>query len=102
MKRCCDNCFHGHYNLSERGEEIYCTENGYSKELVTPEYVCESHEYIQGYEEGVEYNGCADSETIARYLDKYEYEPNKVEEVLKRFEGISKKESTSKVLKKQK
>ena len=49
--KCCGNCFHGHYNLSERGEELYCTENGYSEVDVDPNYCCEEHQFEEGYEE---------------------------------------------------
>ncbi len=51
IKKCCGNCFHGHYNLSERGEELYCTENGYSEVDVDPNYCCEEHIFEEGYEE---------------------------------------------------
>lgn len=47
--RKCDNCYNGHYNFSERGEELYCDINEYLLELVDPENCCESHRYIEGY-----------------------------------------------------
>ena len=53
IKKCCGNCFHGHYNLSERGEELYCTENGYSEVDVDPNYRCKEHVFEEGYEEDI-------------------------------------------------
>ena len=46
------------------------------------------------------YTGCQDSEQIAKYIDKINYEPEKREEILRKFYHllIRNKKSTSKVL----
>lgn len=53
--RNCDNCYNGHYNYSERGEELYCDINEFLLEQVEPEDCCISHRYIEGYSDE-EYN----------------------------------------------
>ena len=108
MRRSCDNCMHGHYSLSANGEELYCDECGYDDGLVNPGDCCGLHEYIPDSDEYTKaindviseiedkpviskYNGCADSEVIANYVDKIEYDENKTEEVLKRFDSSLKR-----------
>ena len=53
--RNCGNCYDGHYNLSDRGEEMYCDETGYSEEDVSVEEGCEWHRFIPGCEEEKNY-----------------------------------------------
>jgi len=50
--RNCDNCSNGSYGLDcNTGEEtLYCREAEYEFE-VSPEYVCDSHEFIDGLED---------------------------------------------------
>lgn len=103
MERCCDNCFHGHYNLSDRGEEIYCDEDKAQPVWVEKNYVCELHKYEEEVLTEVnplnmKYNGCADSVVIADYIEKIEYVPEKTEKILKRFENVSNKGKSPKVL----
>lgn len=52
--RNCNNCFDGHYNLSERGEELFCGDS-FFEEKVDPTNTCESHRYIPGMEEDKNY-----------------------------------------------
>lgn len=53
--RCCGNCYNGHYNLSDRGEEIFCDETGYSEEWVSENECCEWHRFEPGYEDEKNY-----------------------------------------------
>lgn len=53
--RCCGNCYNGHFNLSERGEEMFCDETDYSEEWVSEDECCEWHRYEPGYEEEKNY-----------------------------------------------
>lgn len=53
--RKCSNCYNGHYNLSERGEELYCDEIEFVEELVKDDDCCEDHIYIPGMEEEKNY-----------------------------------------------
>lgn len=48
--RCCENCYNGHYNLSERGEELVCDNNEFQEEYVREEHVCDCHRFISGME----------------------------------------------------
>lgn len=49
--RTCDNCFSGHYNLSDRGEEMFCDESEYMEEKTNPNDICEYHRFYPGMEE---------------------------------------------------
>ena len=53
--RKCDNCYNGHYNLSERGEEMFCDETEYIEEETKPDDTCEYHRFIPGLEEEKNY-----------------------------------------------
>ena len=53
--RKCNNCYNGHYNLSERGEEMYCDETEFMEEVTNSESTCEYHRYIPGFEEEKNY-----------------------------------------------
>lgn len=53
--RNCDNCYNGHYNLSDRGEELFCDESEFTEELVDSDGVCEYHRYYPGMEEEKNY-----------------------------------------------
>lgn len=53
--RTCGNCYNGHFNLSDRGEEMYCDESGYDEVTVLAEESCEDHRYLDGYEEEKNY-----------------------------------------------
>ena len=53
--RCCGNCYNGHYNLSERGEELFCDETGFMEEEVEADFCCEYHRYYPGMEEEKNY-----------------------------------------------
>lgn len=48
--RNCNNCHNGHFNYNKK-EEMFCDITGYMEEDVTPEFCCESHRYMPGYEE---------------------------------------------------
>ena len=48
--RKCGNCYYGHFNLSERGEEMFCTESGFMEEWVDENSCCDSHIFETGYE----------------------------------------------------
>ena len=60
--RTCDNCFSGHYNLSDRGEEMFCDESEYMEEETNPNDICEYHRYYPGIEE---------EKNIVLYDEKY-------------------------------
>lgn len=47
--RKCENCVDGHYNLSERGEQLYCGDDNDC--LVTPYDSCDYHRFIEGMED---------------------------------------------------
>ena len=49
--RNCGNCYNGHYNLSERGEEMYCDESEFMEEDVKENDCCIDHRYYPGMEE---------------------------------------------------
>lgn len=49
--RNCDNCYNGHYNLSEIGEEMFCDESEFMEEEVKEDGSCEYHRYYPGTEE---------------------------------------------------
>ena len=49
--RKCENCFNGHFNLSDRGEELFCDINEFAEENVEIDHCCEYHRYIPGTEE---------------------------------------------------
>ncbi len=53
--RNCGNCYNGHYNLSDRGEELFCDESGFMEEDVEEENSCEYHRYYPGMEEEKNY-----------------------------------------------
>ena len=53
--RTCKNCYNGHYNLSNRGEEMYCDESDYSEDIVSEEKSCDLHRFEPGYEEEKNY-----------------------------------------------
>lgn len=53
--RNCGNCYNGHYNLSDRGEELYCDESGFMEVDVKEEENCEYHRYYPGTEEEKNY-----------------------------------------------
>lgn len=53
--RTCGNCYNGHYNLSDRGEELFCDESGFMEEDVREEGSCEYHRYYPGTEEEKNY-----------------------------------------------
>ncbi len=53
--RNCRNCYNGHYNLSDRGEELYCDESEFMEEQVEEENNCEYHRYYPGTEEEKNY-----------------------------------------------
>ena len=53
--RKCENCFNGHFNLSDRGEELFCDSNEYLEEYVDPNFVCDEHRFILGMEEEKNY-----------------------------------------------
>ena len=53
--RNCGNCFNGHYNLSERGEELICDEIEYEEVITEEDCCCEEHRYYPGEEESKNY-----------------------------------------------
>lgn len=53
--RKCGNCYNGHYNLSNRGEEMYCDESEFMDEDTEEEKCCEYHRYYPGLEEEKNY-----------------------------------------------
>ena len=53
--RNCGNCYNGHYNLSDRGEELFCDESGFMEETVKEKSSCEYHRYYPGLEEEKNY-----------------------------------------------
>ena len=53
--RKCENCYNGHYNLSNRGEELYCDESEFMEEITSNNNCCEYHRYYPGMEEEKNY-----------------------------------------------
>ena len=66
--RNCGNCYNGHYNLSDRGEEMYCDESGFIEEAVKEENYCEYHRYYPGMEDEKNYIFYDDSYIAPGYL----------------------------------
>ena len=53
--RKCENCINGHFNLSDRGEELFCDSNEYLEEYYDPNFVCDEHRFIPGMEDEKNY-----------------------------------------------
>ena len=86
--RTCENCYYGSFNLSERGEELYCAEPGFPEEPVDTSDCCDDHIYYPGTEEE---NNCVfyDESYIAPGFLIVNYKAGKMSKFLKFYNSYT-------------